>query len=146
MSNTGSHDPFGHFKHKLWPKEGLGVKLAICILTTKSCESPRFPYVQVVCNIPLESSQRELKIFSIKGMHSKLWAPKIAEVLAMGISGLSLGSPRTKCHLGAGLMAMHKVYYKWEGGGFPQVWAVVSLMNPRSPMVRLNTKSVPAMH
>jgi len=25
----GSHDPFGHLKHKLWPKEGLGVKLAI---------------------------------------------------------------------------------------------------------------------
>jgi hypothetical protein len=29
MSKMGSHDPFGHFKHKLWPKEGLGVKLAI---------------------------------------------------------------------------------------------------------------------
>ncbi len=24
----GSHDPFGHFKHKLWPKEWLGVKLS----------------------------------------------------------------------------------------------------------------------
>jgi len=29
MSKMGSHDPFGHLKHKLWPKEGLGVKLAI---------------------------------------------------------------------------------------------------------------------
>ncbi len=29
MSKMGSHDPFGHFKHKLWPKEGLEVKLAI---------------------------------------------------------------------------------------------------------------------
>jgi len=26
---TYLHDPFGHLKHKLWPKEGLGVKLAI---------------------------------------------------------------------------------------------------------------------
>ncbi len=25
MSNMGSYDPFGYFKHKLWPKEGLGV-------------------------------------------------------------------------------------------------------------------------
>jgi hypothetical protein len=29
MSKMGSHDPFGHFKHKLWPKEGPKVKLAI---------------------------------------------------------------------------------------------------------------------
>ncbi len=27
-------------------------------------------------------------------------------------------------------MAKHKVYYKGEGGGFPQVWAMVSLVNP----------------
>ncbi len=29
MSKMGSHDPFGHMKHKLWPKEGPVVKLAI---------------------------------------------------------------------------------------------------------------------
>ncbi len=29
MSRMGSHDPFGHFKHKLWPKKRLGIKLAI---------------------------------------------------------------------------------------------------------------------
>jgi hypothetical protein len=29
MSKVASHDPFGHFKHKLWPKERSGVKLAI---------------------------------------------------------------------------------------------------------------------
>jgi hypothetical protein len=33
-----------------------------------------------------------------------------------------------------------KVYYMGEGGGFPWVWAMVSLMNPKSPMARLNTK------
>jgi hypothetical protein len=27
MSKMGSHDPFGHLKHKLWPKEGLHTKL-----------------------------------------------------------------------------------------------------------------------
>ncbi len=29
MSKMGSHDPFEHLKHKLWPKERSGVKLAI---------------------------------------------------------------------------------------------------------------------
>jgi hypothetical protein len=35
MSTMGSYDPFGFLKHKLWPKEGLEVKLAIWIPTTK---------------------------------------------------------------------------------------------------------------
>jgi hypothetical protein len=29
MFKMGSHDPFGYLKHKLWPKEGPGVKLPI---------------------------------------------------------------------------------------------------------------------
>ncbi len=29
LSKMGSHDTFGHLKHKLWPKEGSGVKLAV---------------------------------------------------------------------------------------------------------------------
>jgi len=27
MSEMGLHDTFGHLKHKLWPKEGSGIKL-----------------------------------------------------------------------------------------------------------------------
>jgi hypothetical protein len=46
-------------------------------------------------------------------------AYKVAGVLILGISKLPLENPRTKCHLGAGLMAMHRIYYKQEGGGFP---------------------------
>jgi hypothetical protein len=29
MFKMGSHDPFGYLKHKLWPKEGSGLKLPI---------------------------------------------------------------------------------------------------------------------
>jgi hypothetical protein len=29
MSEIGSYDPFGYLKHKLWSKEGSGVKLAV---------------------------------------------------------------------------------------------------------------------
>ncbi len=44
--------------------------------------------------------------------------------------------------LGVGLMAMHKEYYKGEGGGFLQVQAVVSLVSPCLLVVRSCTKSV----
>jgi hypothetical protein len=58
----------------------------------------------------------------------------------------NFGNLRTKCHLGVGPVAKHRIYYKGESGGFPQVQAMVSLMSPRSFVVRLNTKSVPTMH
>jgi hypothetical protein len=59
----GSHDAFGHLKHKLWPKERLGVKLPIWLPTTKSRESTRRPCVQVACNILLKRSWRRLQLF-----------------------------------------------------------------------------------
>jgi hypothetical protein len=37
-------------------------------------------------------------------------------------------------------------YYKGEGGGFPEVQVVMSLMSPRSFVARPSTKSVPPMH
>jgi hypothetical protein len=46
----------------------------------------------------------------------------------------------TKCHLDAGFVAKHKVYYKGEGGGFSQVWAVVNLMSPSCPWLVLTPK------
>jgi hypothetical protein len=47
--------------------------------------------------------------------------------------------------LGASLMARHREYYKGEGGGFPQAWVVVSLVNLCLLMVRPCTKSVATM-
>jgi hypothetical protein len=61
MSKMGSHDPFGHFEHKLWLKERPWIKLTIWFPTTKIQESPQFPCVQVACNIFMESSQRGLQ-------------------------------------------------------------------------------------
>jgi hypothetical protein len=51
-----------------------------------------------------------LDLISIKGLHAKLWAPKVVGVLAVGISGLSLGSPGTKCHLDVGLVERQNIY------------------------------------
>jgi hypothetical protein len=45
----------------------------------------------------------------------------------------SRGSPGTKCHLDVAHVERRIVYYKGEGGGFPQVWAVVSLVCPSCP-------------
>jgi hypothetical protein len=36
------------------------------------------------------------KLISIRGLTTKLWAPKVAGVLIVGISGLALGNPGTK--------------------------------------------------
>jgi hypothetical protein len=60
MSEMGSHDPFGHLKHKLWSKERSGVKLTIWLPTTKSWELTQCPCMLVACNTPLEISRRGL--------------------------------------------------------------------------------------
>jgi hypothetical protein len=54
--------------------------------------------------------------------------------------GVPLGSPGTKWHLGIGPMAKHRVYYKGEGGGFPQVQAMVNIVNLWLPVARPFTK------
>jgi hypothetical protein len=150
MSKMGSHDPFGHFKHKLWPKEMSKVKLAIWLSTIKSQESPdslvckwRATYC---CKALDESYNFALDFISIKGLHTKLWAPKVTRVPTLGISGFPLESFGTKWHLGAGPVAKHKVYYKGEDGGFPQVRVVVSLVSPSLPVAHLHTKSAQTMY
>jgi len=121
------YHPFEHLKHKLWPKEGLGVKLAVWFPPTKSRESSQFPCVQVVCN---KGYNFVLDLVSIRGLHTKLWGPKVMGIPILAISGFSLGSPRTKCHLDVGLVERHMYTIRGEGGGFPQVRAVVSLSCP----------------
>jgi hypothetical protein len=70
---------------------------------------------------------------SIRGLLAKLWGSKVAKVPSGAISGV-LGE---KSHLDLGSMASHKVNYKGEGGGFPHVQAVVSLVCPCSPWLVL---------
>jgi hypothetical protein len=85
-------------------------------------------------------------LITIGGFHAKLCASKVAKVPIVGILGLPLGSPITKWHFDVGLVEKHIVYYMGEGGGFPQVWVVVSLVNLNLPMVHLSTKSAQIMH
>jgi hypothetical protein len=123
MSKMGSPHPFGHLKYKLRSKERSGVEWVVWLPTTKSRESTRFTCLQVAWDTLLESSWQGLQLFSnlilIRGLHVKLWGPKVAKIPTL-----------TKYHLDVGLMERHKVYYKGEGDGFPQVWAMVSLVSP----------------
>jgi hypothetical protein len=66
----------------------------------------------------------------IQGLLAKLWGSKVAGVPFGAISGLPLGSPGKNSHLDVASVESCKVYYKGEGGGFPQVRAVMSLVCP----------------
>jgi hypothetical protein len=79
-------------------------------------------------------------------MHTELWARKVRGVQLWEFQDSELGRLETKYHLGISLVARHKVYYKGEGGGFLQIWAMVSLVSPCLPMVRPCTKGAQTMH
>jgi len=146
----GSHDPFKHLKHKLWPKERSGVKLPIWFPTIKIQESPQLLTCRWCATYHWKALEEDYNFawnfISIRVLHTKLWGPKVTRVLTLGISRLPFGSPRTKCHLDVSLMKRHRIYYKGEGGGFPQVQAVVSLVNLSLPVAHLSIKSAPTMH
>jgi hypothetical protein len=56
--------------------------------------------------------------------------PKSWESLLAGFRDSHAGVPGEKSHLDVGPVESHRVYYKGEGGGFPQVRAVVNLVCP----------------
>jgi hypothetical protein len=64
-------------------------------------------------------------------------APKSQQSQLAGFWDSHLGVPGKKSHLDVGSVASHRVYYKREGGGFPQVQAVVSLVCPCCPWLVL---------
>jgi hypothetical protein len=133
----GSHDPFGHLKHKLWPKEGSGVELAIWLPTTKSQELLRF----LTCRWHATYHWKALNegynfasnFISIGGFHTKLWAPEVVGVPTLGISRFSFGSPRTKCHLRLVPWPVTKYTIKGKVVAFPKsglwwvLWVRISL-------------------
>jgi hypothetical protein len=79
-------------------------------------------------------------LIMIGGLHRKLCALKVTGVPIVGISGLPFGSSGTKSHLDVAPMERCRIYYKGEGGGFPQVQAVVSLVCPSCPWLVLAPK------
>jgi hypothetical protein len=151
MSKIGSLKPFGHLQHKLWPKEKPVVKqfnnLTIWLPTMESRESTWFPCAQVACNMPLKSSQRRLQLCS---RPCPDWRSATKVIVSQSCGTPILGDfrtptweSRTKNHLDDTIVEWCKVYYMGEGGGFPRVRAMVSLVSPESPMACPSTKGAP---
>jgi hypothetical protein len=95
MSKMGSHDPFGHFKHKLWPKKGLAVKLP----TTKFDSQPLkvknlLDFLACKWHAKYrwkaldEGYNFALDLISIGGLHTKLWPFEVTKVPTLGILGV----------------------------------------------------------
>jgi hypothetical protein len=72
--------------------------------------------------------------------------PKITGVLVVGILILPFGNLETKCHLDLALVESYREYYKGEGGDFPQVRAMVNIVNLKLPVARPCTKVAQTMH
>jgi hypothetical protein len=75
MSKMGLHDPFGHFRHKLWPKERLRIKLSFGSQPLKVGNRPNF----LTCRWHATYRWKSLKgynfaldLVSIGGLHAKL--------------------------------------------------------------------------
>ncbi len=49
----------------------------------------------------------------------------------------------TKSHSDVSAVERRREYYMGEGGGFPQVWAVVSFVSPELPVACPSTKGAP---
>jgi hypothetical protein len=81
-----------------------------------------------------------LVLIPIEGLSKKLWMPKVSRVETGTISGLPLGSPKTKSHLDVALVEWRRVYYMGDGGGFPQVRAVVNQVSLELPVACPSTK------
>jgi len=129
-----SHWQFGHLQPKLWAKEGPGVKLAIWLPTTKSRESTSSRRRLEECNTALESSWQELQLWLRTRPDPSLGRGAMA-VQSSGsptgtLSGLHFGSPNKMCHSDVASATSRREYYMGEGGGFPWVRAMVSLVCP----------------
>jgi hypothetical protein len=82
-------------------------------------------------------------LIPIGGLNKELWPRKVARIQTGTVSELLFGSPRIKNHLDVSAVEKRTEYYMEEGGGFPQVWAVMSLVIRESPVACPSTKGAP---
>jgi hypothetical protein len=87
-----------------------------------------------VCDMALESSQGELQ-HGFRPRSNRTWqsgdmSSQSPMTLTGTVSGLQLESLEKKNHLDVASAESCREYYKGEGGGFPQVQAVVCHVSP----------------
>jgi hypothetical protein len=118
--NTSYGQKKGHesnWQFDFWP---LKVRNRPDFLAWKWCATCRWKALNEGYNFGLD-------LVSIRGLHTKLWSTKVVGVPTLAISGLPFRSPKTKNYLDEGLAKRCRVYYMGEGGGFPQIRAVMIL-------------------
>jgi hypothetical protein len=69
-----------------------------------------------------------LELVPIRVWGEKIWPSKVPGLQPGIVSRLQLGSPGKKSHLDVASAESCRVYYMGEGGGFPRVQAMVSLV------------------
>ncbi len=131
--NTSYGQKKGRESNWLFDSRLLKVRSRPYFITCRWRATRRWKALNKGCNFASD-------LISIWGLNTKLWGPKVVGVPTLAISGLPLGSPGTKSHLDVGPVGSHRVYYKGEGGGFPQVRAMVSLVSPSCPWLVLAPK------
>jgi hypothetical protein len=93
-----------------------------------------------------ESYKFALDVVAIRGLSWELWALKVSGIQSGTISGLLLGSPQIKNHSDVGAVEQRREYYMGEGGGFPQVRAVVSQVSRCCPWLVPTPKMFPKVN
>jgi hypothetical protein len=135
----GSHCSFEHLKHKLWPKEGPGVKFDS--RPQKSGIDPIYLFAEGMQHIVEKLSTRVTTLLQTTS-RSKVFSqsygvPKSRESPLTQFRDSHSRVSGKKSYLDVGSMASHRIYYEGEGDGFPQVRVVVSLMCPCCPWLVL---------
>jgi hypothetical protein len=93
----------------------------------------------------LESSQRGLQLW-FRPHPDQRFAQEVIVPQSCGTPGLGdFETPKTKSHSNVTPAGRCRVYYMGEGGGFPRVLAVVSLVSPKSPVALPSTKGAPTL-
>jgi len=121
MFKMGSHCSFGHLKHRSWPKEGSGINPIYL-----AADNVRHTVEKLLTRATtlLQTASR----FEVSSQ--SYGAPKSRESWLARFRDSHSAVPGEKNHLDVGPMERCRVYYKGEGGGFPQIRAVVSLVCP----------------
>jgi hypothetical protein len=142
MFKMGSHCSFGHLKHKLWPKRKVGSQIANLTLDQKkSGINPIYLAIGGVQHTVEKLLMRATTLLYI-AFRSEVWSqsygvPKSQESHLARFRDSHSGVLGEKSHLDVSSVANPRIYYKGEGGGFPQVRAVVSLVCPCCPWLIL---------
>jgi hypothetical protein len=110
----------------------MGKRTAVWLPTTKSRASTSSRHLIWKCNMALKRSQRGLQLWLRPSrdwtLQSGVMGSQSFGSPTRTISRLHFGSPKNLCHLNVASIASCKEYYMGEGGGFPRVRAVVSLV------------------